>query len=51
MDLRNYNQRNSLMNKNTLVAFFLVGLMVCTIGAICASQGTKPANDDPLFIG
>ncbi len=39
------------MNKNALVALFLVGLMMCTISAICANQESKPASDDPLFIG
>jgi hypothetical protein len=39
------------MNKNALVALFLVGLVVCTIGAICATQGSTPVSDDPLFIG
>lgn len=39
------------MNKNTLIALVLVGMMVGTLGAIFAKQGSKSAPAEPLFIG
>ncbi len=39
------------MNKITVVALFLVGLMLGTIGVICVTQGPQSASDEPLFIG
>ena len=39
------------MNKVTVFALFLAGLVVGTIGVICANQAMKPASDDALFIG
>jgi hypothetical protein len=39
------------MIKITVVALFLAGLMLGTIGVIFVNQGSKSASDEPLFIG
>ncbi len=39
------------MNKTTVVALFLAGLVVGTIGVIYANQASKSASGEPLFIG
>jgi hypothetical protein len=40
------------MNKiKVVVALLLAGLMVGTIGVLCANQESKSASEDPLFIG
>jgi hypothetical protein len=39
------------MNKNTLIALILVGMMVGTIGAIFAKRESRSAPAEPLFVG
>jgi hypothetical protein len=39
------------MNKATVVALFLAGLLVGTLGVIFAKQSPESASEEPLFIG
>jgi hypothetical protein len=39
------------MNKIAVVALFLTGLMLGTIGVICVNQGAESASEESLFIG
>jgi hypothetical protein len=39
------------MNKATVVALFLAGLVMGTIGVLYISKTSKPSSEDTLFIG
>jgi hypothetical protein len=39
------------MNKNPILALFLMGLIVGTIGAALVNQASQSPADEPLFVG
>jgi hypothetical protein len=39
------------MNKATVIALFLAGLVVATLGVMFAKQSSESASEEPLFIG
>jgi hypothetical protein len=39
------------MNKSTVVALLLAGLVVGTLGVIFAKKSPESASEEPLFIG